>query len=141
MATRLILEDIKVPVRLKLSAMWASVMFCYVYVDYFELYVPGKLQGMLGGQIVPLGPVTQGILLGTALMMTIPSLMVFLSLTLGVTLSRWSNIVIGIIYTAIQIMVVSGSSWIFYQFIGILEAALTALIAWVAWSWPKQPAA
>ena len=49
MTTRPALEDIKVPVRYKLSAMWASVMFCYIYVDYFELYVPGKLQGMLDG--------------------------------------------------------------------------------------------
>ena len=44
------LEDVRVPTRYKLSAMWTSVMFCYIYVDYFELYVPGKLQGMLEGK-------------------------------------------------------------------------------------------
>ena len=65
MAATAALEDVRVPTRYKLSAMWASVMFCYIYVDYFELYVPGKLQGMLDGKIVPLGPVTQGILLAT----------------------------------------------------------------------------
>ena len=31
------------PTPLKLSALWASLMFCYVYGDYLGLYVPGKL--------------------------------------------------------------------------------------------------
>lgn len=63
MTTLAVLEDVKVPIRYKLSAMWASVTFCYIYTDYFELYIPGKLQGMLDGYIMPLGHVTQGILL------------------------------------------------------------------------------
>ena len=34
------LEDFKVNVKIKLSVLWTSVMFCYIYEDYFELYVP-----------------------------------------------------------------------------------------------------
>jgi hypothetical protein len=37
------LDDLKVHVRLKLSSLWAALMFCYLYGDYFGLYVPGKL--------------------------------------------------------------------------------------------------
>jgi len=37
------LEDAKIPTRIKISALWTSVMFCYVYADYFQFYVPGKL--------------------------------------------------------------------------------------------------
>ena len=140
MAVAAALEDVRVPTRYKLSAMWASVMFCYIYVDYFELYVPGKLQGMLDGKIVPLGPVTQGVLLATATMLALPSLMIFLSVTLRASVSRWLNIVMGAIYTAIQLAVISGSGWIFYVAIGILEAALTALIVWTAWTWPRAGA-
>ncbi len=131
------LEDVPVPTRYKLSAMWASVMFCYIYVDYFELFVPGKLQEMLNGRMGPLGPVTQGVLLGTGIMMALPSLMIFLSLTLRATATRWLNIVMGAIYTAIMLAVVSGSGWVFYVSIGLVEAALTALILWTAWKWPK----
>ncbi len=36
------LEDFKVNVKIMLSALWTSVMFCYIYGDYFELYVPKK---------------------------------------------------------------------------------------------------
>ena len=82
------LEDIQIPVKFKLSALWASVMFCYIYGDYFGLYQPGKLRGMLDGRMVPLGPTTQGVLLGTSIMMAIPSIMVFLSLALKPRLSR-----------------------------------------------------
>lgn len=53
------LSDPKVHVKLKLCALWASAMFCYIYCDYFELYVPGKLEEMLRGQMGSLGTVTQ----------------------------------------------------------------------------------
>jgi hypothetical protein len=40
-------------VKLKLSLLWAALMFFYIYGDYFGLYVPGQLKGMLEGQRVP----------------------------------------------------------------------------------------
>ena len=86
---------------------------------------------------MPLGAVTQGVLMATATMMALPSLMIFLSITLRASTSRWLNIVIGAIYTAIQLAVISGSGWVFYVAIGSLEAALTALIVWTAWKWPR----
>lgn len=136
MATPTPLEDIKVPVRLKLSALWASLMFCYIYGDYFGLYQPGNLQDMLKGQMGPLGPATQGVLLGTATLMAIPSLMVFLSLALPVVLSRWFNVALGLAYTVIILVSMPGA-WAFYQFLGVIEAVLSLLIAWQAWRWPR----
>jgi hypothetical protein len=130
------LEDIQVPVRLKLSALWASVMFCYIYADYFGLYVPGMLQSMLKGKMGPLGAVTQGVLVGTSLMMAIPSVMIFLSVGLRPNLSRWLNIVFGIVYTIIILITMWG--WWFYIFFGVIEVTLTALVAWYAWRWPKS---
>ena len=40
--------DAPVPVRLKLAALWTSAMFCYLYADYFGLFIPGTLEGMYG---------------------------------------------------------------------------------------------
>lgn len=132
--------DMKVHVRLKLSALWASVMFCYIYADYFGLYVPGKLQGMLEGKIAPLGATTQGVLVGTSIMLAVPAVMVFLSLALKVNLSRWLNFVLGSLYTVIILITMPGA-WAFYKFYGAVEITLTALIVWYAWSWPKREAA
>lgn len=131
------LHDVRVPTRYKLAAIWASVMSCFIYADYFELYVPGKLQGMLAGRMEPLGPVTQGVLAGTSAMLAVPSLMIALSVLLPVRACRWLNVVVGLVYTAIQLLVVSGSGWAFYVGFGLLEAALMASVAWIAWRWPR----
>ncbi len=133
------LQDIKIDVRMKISALWVSVMLCYLYGDYFWLYQPGKLQGMLEGQMVPLGPTTQGVLLGTAVSMAIPGVMVFLSLTLKPTLNRWVNIIMGVIYTVFVLVTMPGA-WAFYIFLGSVDVVLTALIVWYAWNWPRQEA-
>jgi uncharacterized protein DUF6326 len=132
------LDDTLVPVRMKLSLLWVSVMLCYIYCDYFELYLPGKLQSMLEGRMGPLGVVTQSVLLGTAVLMAIPSLMVFLSVALPPSLSRLANIVFGIMYSIIMLGVVLYPTWVFYRFFGVLEIALTLLVVWYAWTWPKR---
>lgn len=132
-------DDIKIHVKLKISALWVSVMFCYLYGDYFGLYQPGALQAMLEGKMGPLGPTTQGVLLGTSLMMAIPSVMVFLSLALKPNLNRWVNIIVGVIYTVIMLITMPGA-WVYYIFLGAIEVVLTALIVWYAWTWPKQQA-
>ena len=134
------LEDSPVPVRIKVAALWASVMFCYIYGDYFGLYQPGALQAMLAGKMGPFGQTTQGILIGTSAMMAIPSVMVFLSIVLRPRAARWLNMVIGSLYTVI-ILITMWGGWAFYVFLGVIEVALTALIVWYAWKWPRAKAA
>jgi Family of unknown function (DUF6326) len=103
-----VLQDTPVDVKIKLAALWPSVMFCYLYADYFGLFVPGRLQKMLAGQIPPLGPVTQGVLVGTSAMMAIPAVMIFLSVAPRASLNRWLNIVAGALYTAIILITMWG---------------------------------
>ncbi len=133
------LDDIKVHVKFKLAALWASAMFCYIYGDYFWLYAPGKLQGMLEGKMEPLGQATQVVLLGVSISMAIPAVMIFLSLALKARLSRWLNIVLGVVYTVFVLITMPGAS-AFYLFLGSVDMILTALIVWYAWNWPKQEA-
>lgn len=45
------MEDIKVNVKLKLAALWASFMFLYIYVDYFHLYMPDSIKDILTGKV------------------------------------------------------------------------------------------
>jgi hypothetical protein len=103
------LADVPVSVRIKLSALWASVMFCYVYGDFFGLFRPGKLATMLAGQ-TPVGPTTQGVLLAFAVVMAIPSVMVFLSLVLQPIFARWANIILGLIYSVIIVITMPHAS-------------------------------
>jgi hypothetical protein len=45
------LEDVKINVKLKLAALWASFMFLYIYVDYFHLFMPGSVKDILAGKM------------------------------------------------------------------------------------------
>ena len=128
--------DFRVHVRFKLFSLWCSVMFFYIYGDYFDLYHPGKLQEMMVGRLV-FGPVTQGVLLGMSAIMIVPCLMPFLSLALPTSVCRWMNVIFGVVYTLIMILAIRGEWW-FYIMFGLLEIVLTALIVWYAWTWPRQ---
>lgn len=130
------LEDYKAPTQIRLAALWTSTMFCYVYGDYFGLYVPGALADMNKGLMGPLGQATPGILIGVSLMMAVPSLMVILSLVLPPRICRWANILLGIAYTAIMAMTLPGSQP-FYLVLGITEVILTVSIIVVALRWKR----
>ena len=134
--TRQTLEHWRAPVQLKLAALWTSVMFCYIYGDYFGLFVPGTLKDMFDGQMGSLGPTTQGVLLGTAALVAFPALMVFLSLVLRPAVNRSINILVGLAYTVIVIFFMPGG-WLFYQAMAAVEIVLQLLVVWYAWRWPR----
>ncbi len=129
-------EDVRIPVKMKLSALWAALMFLYIYADIFSLFRPGHLEEMMGGRMGPF-PVTQGSLLTAAILMLIPALMVFLSLALKTRAARWANIILGLVYTAVNIGNLVGETWAYYLLFGIVELALTLLITGYAWKWRK----
>jgi hypothetical protein len=133
-----VLDDIRVHVKFKLFALWSSVMFCYIYGDFFGLFKTGALQAIISGR-TPVGAISEGVLLGMSVSVAIPSVMVFLSLVLPPRLNRWMNIILGAAYTVIMIVTMRGN-WYFYIFLGFVEITLTGLIVYYAWTWPKQRA-
>jgi hypothetical protein len=128
----------KIPVNMKLSALWAALMFLYVYADILSLYKPGQMEEMLAGRMGPLA-VTQGTVLSAAILMLIPAVMIFLSLALRPRAGRWANVILGVLYTAVNIGNLVGETWAFYILFGIVEMALTLLIVGYAWQW-RNPA-
>jgi Family of unknown function (DUF6326) len=131
------MEDMKISVKMKLSALWAAMMLLYIYADILYLYKPGQLEEMISGRM-GLFPATQGALLAASILVTIPAVMVFLSLTLKFKVNRWANITLGVLYTAVNIANLIGETWAFYIFFGIVEIGCTLLIVWNAWKWTKQ---
>jgi hypothetical protein len=122
---------------MKLAALWGAVMFSYVYNDFFYLYRPGQLEHMIAGKMGPF-LTTQGSLLSAMLLMTIPTLLVFLSLALPAKANRWTNIIVGVLYIVVAIPNVIGESWAFFLFGNAVQVVLLLLIVGYAWKWPKQ---
>lgn len=133
------LIDVKIPIRAKLSSLWAALMFCYIYGDYFGLYVPGKLSGMIGGG-GPMGPVSQSSLVISSVLLAVPGLMIFFSLVLPSAVCRWTNIVFGAFYIVVMVLTMPGA-WNFYLLLGIVEISIGLLTVWYAWRWPRQDSA
>ena len=66
--------------KLKLAALWASFMLLYIYVDYFALYMPGKIEHILKSSVLVFDT-PQELLLAAHVSVTIPELMIFLKYT------------------------------------------------------------
>lgn len=132
-------EAVRLPVQMKLSALWASLMFLYIYADFLSLYRPGQMEEAMAGRMGPL-PVTQGSVLAAAVLMLIPALMIYLSPALQPRAARWANIVVGLLYTAVNVWNLVGETWAFYLLFGIVEIALTLLIVGYAWRWRSPQA-
>lgn len=131
------MEDAPTNVKLKLSALWVAMMLLYIYADILSLFRPGQVEEIIEGRMGPFAA-TQASLLIATLLMTIPAVMVFLSLILKPKASRWANIIFGALYTLVNISNLIGESWAYYLFFGAVEIALTLMIVWYAWRWPKQ---
>ncbi|MDZ4810362.1 MAG: DUF6326 family protein [Bacteroidota bacterium] len=132
------LEDFKFNIKIKLSALWTSVTLCYLYGDYFELYVPKKVGGLVSGVNMLDSPLKLFI---ASLLLAIPAVMVFLSIVLKPSLNRWLNIVFGIFFTIFVALVgvSSISPWrAFYVFLAIIEVLITSTIVAYAWNWPRR---
>jgi hypothetical protein len=129
------LEDVKVDVKLKLAALWASVMFLYIYVDYFGFFKPEFIEDILVGRVWQFD-VTQAFLLGALASVTIPALMIFLSVGLPAKANRWTNIVVAAIYIPFSLFNLAGEAWAFMVFGAAVEVVLLVLIIGYAWKWP-----
>jgi hypothetical protein len=130
------LVDAKINVKVKLAAAWASLVLLYIYADFFGLYVPGHIEELIEGNLVGF-QITDVLLLGFMILMTLPSLMVFLSLVLKATVNRMINIIVGIIQLVFVLAGIFDPN-IYFVFASSVETVLLILIIWYAWKWPTQ---
>jgi hypothetical protein len=128
-------NEATVSTRTRISALWAALMFLFVYADVLSLFRPGQIEEISEGLMGPV-EATQATLLLAAIIVVIPALMIFLTLTLNARVSRSMNLVLGALYTAVNIGNLIGETWAYYLLFGALEIVLTSLIAWYAWKWP-----
>jgi len=133
------LEDIKLNVKLKLTALWASFMFLYIYVDYFAFYKPGFIEDVISGKVWQF-QITQAFLLVALVSVTIPALMIFFSVALPAKVNRWTNIIVAVVYIPYTLFNLAGEALNFMIFGAVVEVVLLLLVIWYAWKWPKQKA-
>jgi hypothetical protein len=137
-------EELRVNTRIKLAAMWAALMFFYIYGDYFALYIPGQAGKIVSGDTLLDNPLK---VLAASVLMALPSMVIIISVVGKATLARWVNIIFGIIFTGIMVLIAVTSlgedfewSWSSYVFYALIESCISTAIVWHAWRWPKAGA-
>lgn len=125
------LEDWKI----KISVLWLFGAVAILAHQILVLMEPGIIAQLMAGEAEgqKIGP---GLILLFAILMLVPLVMAFLSLTLKDSINRWLNIIVGAVFSVL---------W----FVGVVDAAQTAywggalmtlstvvasaLIVWYAW--------
>ncbi len=130
-----VFKDFPINVKLIISSLWVAVMFCYVYGDYIQIFVPGVL-----ADAMEVSSSKEGIQIeffAVALLMAIPSLMIFFTLVLKPSINRWLNIIIPVLYIILLVAVNLETTWAYYLFLTAIEVLLSITTVWYAWNWPK----
>ena len=124
------MEDIKV----KLSALWAALMLAYQQGDVMRLY---------SGDFMPGGTIdgfqaTQMMWLGMNIMMSIPIVMVYLSIALNYKANRRANLIFAIFFFGLNLIGLPTYPSLYDQFLIILGLGFNVLTAWNAWKWNED---
>jgi hypothetical protein len=126
------LEDWKI----KISILWLFKDMALMAALTLGSLEPGVLEkflstGTIGGIII--GP---EVLLLFAVLVLVPLVMAFLSLILNGSANRWSNTILGVVFTVLGLIdlaetAANPSAWAIL--IGLAEIAATILVVWYAW--------
>lgn len=121
-----------IDVKIVLSALWVAAMFVWQQGDVQRLYSGDyKVGDDITGKVMP----PEMLWMISAITMTIPVVMVVLSLTLNCPVNRWANIVIGIFYTGYNLIGLPRYPSAYDRFLIFVSIVFTALIVWYAWKW------
>ena len=126
----------------RIAVLWllmAVAMSAHSIMGFME---PGMINELMSGEVEGVA-LTPGMLIFMALFWLIPLWLAFLSMTLKDSGNRWTNFVLGIIFTILNIWhLIEHLAEPSVQQILIVGSTIvaTALIAWYAWKWPKPEA-
>jgi len=122
-------------IKVLLSTLWLFLTVNFIFCDVFTLMHSEDLKNILAGSIDDM-QISQGFLLGFAIVMEIPMLMILLSRLLKFKLNRIMNLIFAILLALIQIWSLTvGDNTLHYSFFSIIEILTCFSIILVAWKW------
>ena len=122
----LILED----VRIILSGLWMALMLTYLLGDVLRIFAGDFKAGEMEGR-----KMTQTILLGMSVLMLLPIVMLFLSLTLTFPLIQYVNIIVAIFLFGFNLIGLPTYPSAYDKFLIIVGLVFNVLTIWYAWNW------
>jgi hypothetical protein len=118
---------------IKLAVIWICVMLTYLLGDVLRIFSGDFKAGEMGskGGLV----LTQGMLLGIAILMVIPIVMVFLTVTLPQPANRWANIIMAVFFFLFNIVGLPTYASMFDKFLIAVSLVFNVVTVFYAWNW------
>jgi len=117
-------------VQIKLSALWIALMLTYLLGDVLRIFSGDFKAGEIGGM-----QISQTMYLGMAVLMVIPIVMVFLSLTLNQPVNRWANIIVAIFFFIFNLIGLPTYPSAYDKFLIAVGLGFNILTVGFAWKW------
>ena len=126
--------------KLLFAVLWIFLSVNYIYCDQLSTLEPGVLEETMTGFVADgTVQITPVFLLGTAIMMEIPFLMIVLSWVLKFKINRWVNIIAAAVMVLIQIAsLFLGAPSLAYIFYSVVEITALLVIIILAWRWSGE---
>jgi hypothetical protein len=121
--------------RIKLSALWVCLMLTYLLGDVLRIFSGDFVAGEVSGM-----QISQGLMLGMAILMAIPIVMVFLSLILKYAVNRWANIILPLVFLVFNAIGLPTYPSLYDQFLIVAGLVFNLVTVWMAWRWKEQEA-
>ena len=119
--------------RIKLSALWVSLMLTYLLGDVLRIFSGDFVAGEVSGM-----QISQGLMLGMAVLMLIPIVMVFLTLVLKQAVNRWANLILSVFFFVFNAIGLPTYPSLYDQFLIVVGLVFNVVIVWIAWKWRTQ---
>jgi len=117
-------------VRITLSGLWVALMLTYLLGDVLRIFSGDFKAGEIGGK-----QISQRMWLGIAMLMVIPIVMVFLSMTLNYPLNRWVNIIVATFFFVFNLIGLPTYPSAYDKFLIVVGLVFNILTVWTAWKW------
>ncbi len=115
--------------KILLSASWVVVTLIYLYDDVLRI-CSGDFAKSMGNMNF-----NQGVWLGIAILMLTPILMVFLTLVLPQSVSRWANIIVAVFFFLFNLVGLPTYPSVYDKFLLAVSLLFNGITIWYAWKW------
>ena len=114
--------------KIYLSATWVVVTLIYLYGDVLRI-CKGEAKALADMNL------NQFVWLGIAVLMLTPILMVFLTLVLPQSVSRWVNIIVAAFFFLFNLIGLPTYPPLFDKFLLAVSMGFNVVTIWSAWNW------
>ncbi|MGB9939247.1 DUF6326 family protein [Methanosarcina sp.] len=121
--------------KIKISVLWLFASIAFLAHQIIVLMEPGVITQLMAGEAEG-QKISPGMILFFAILMLVPMMMAFLSLTLKDSLNRWLNIIVGAVFAVlwfISVIEATRSAYWGGALMTLSAVVASALIVWYAW--------